>query len=227
MTSVLELVDVRKRYQVGPIEVDALKGVHLDVQPGDLLSIMGSSGSGKSTLMNIIGLLDRPTSGACRLNGREVADMTDNEQSDYRNAQIGFVFQSFHLLPQLTAAENVGLPLVYRGWEAADIADRAKEVLDKVGMAERLEHRPNELSGGQQQRVAIARALVGEPALLLADEPTGALDSATGREVMRLLRGLNEDGLTILMVTHDPSVAGQCRRRTHLDSGMLREEGVA
>ncbi len=224
----LRLADVRRSYRVGPVTAEVLRGVDLEVGAGDLLSIMGPSGSGKTTLMNIIGLLDRPSSGACLLDGRDVAGLRDDELSALRNRHIGFVFQSFHLLPQLTALENVCLPLVYRGMARPEMRRRAAAVLESVGMAERTGHRPDQLSGGQKQRVAIARALVGEPALLLADEPTGALDTDTAAEVMGLIRRLNaERGITVLIITHDPSVAGQCARQTRIQGGRLFEPGAA
>ena len=223
----LRLVDISKSYVIGPITVEVLRGIGLDVRQGDLVSIMGPSGCGKTTLMNIIGLLDQPTSGSYLLEGREVSSMADNQLSAVRNARIGFVFQSFHLLPRLTALENVGLPLVYRGLRDKEIKRRAREVLDKVGMHDRADHRPNELSGGQQQRVAIARALVGAPALVLADEPTGALDPRIGQEIMQLFRSLNaEEQLTVIVITHDPTIARQCRRRTRIHDGVLHEESA-
>ncbi len=221
----LRLSDIHKSYDVGPATVAVLSGLNLEVNQGDLVSIMGASGSGKSTLMNIIGLLDTASSGSYVLDGREVSDMSDNRRSAIRNASIGFVFQSFHLLPRLTALENVGLPLVYRGMRNSEIGRRAGIALKKVGMAERVDHRPNELSGGQQQRVAIARALVGEPAIVLADEPTGALDPATADEIMELFADLNrEERTTIIIITHDPEVAERCVRRTRIGDGVLREE---
>ncbi len=220
----LKLTDIRRSYRVGPVATEVLRGVDLEVDAGDLMSIMGPSGSGKTTLMNIIGLLDRPTSGACLLDGRDVSGLRDDELSALRNRHIGFVFQSFHLLPQLTALENVCLPLVYRGAGRPEMRRRAQEILERVGMADRTGHRPDQLSGGQKQRVAIARALVGEPALLLADEPTGALDTDTADEVMALLRRLNEErGITILIITHDPSVADRCVRQTRIRDGRLFE----
>ena len=223
--SMLRLEDVRKTYAVGPVTVEVLKGVSLDVRRGDMLSIMGPSGCGKTTLMNVIGLLDRPTDGSYLLEGREVASMGDDELSTVRGARIGFVFQSYHLLPRMTARENVGLPLTYRGFDDREVARRSREALDKVGMADRTDHWPHELSGGQQQRVAIARALAGEPAIVLADEPTGALDARTGEEIMRLFVRLNEEeGITVVIVTHDREVAGRCTRRTRMGDGTLREE---
>ena len=223
----LSLAGIRKSYRVGPVTTEVLRGVDLEVCAGELVSIMGPSGSGKSTLMNIIGLLDRPTSGACLLDGRDVSGLKDDELSALRNRHIGFVFQSFHLLPRLTALENVCLPLVYRGAGRPEMRRRALAILELVGMAERTGHRPDQLSGGQKQRVAIARALAGEPALLLADEPTGALDTDTAGEVMALLRRLNaERGITILIITHDPSVARECMRRTRIQDGKLFEPGA-
>ena len=221
----LRLTDIRRSYRVGPVTAEVLRGVDLEVRAGDLMSIMGPSGSGKTTLMNIIGLLDRPTSGACVVDGRDVSGLRDDELSALRNRHIGFVFQSFHLLPRLTALENVCLPLVYRGAGRPEMRRRAEEVLERVGMADRTGHRPDQLSGGQKQRVAIARALAGEPALLLADEPTGALDADTAGEVMALLRRLNEErSVTILIITHDPSVAVQCARQTRIRDGRLLEQ---
>ena len=221
----LRLVDVRKSYVTGPITTDILQGVRLDVNRGDLLSIMGPSGCGKSTLMNIIGLLDRPTDGSYFLNGREIRAMSDDELSVIRNASIGFVFQSFHLLSRLTAWENVALPLVYRGLSAPLIRRRALAMLEKVGMKDRAGHKPRELSGGQQQRVAIARALAGEPEIVLADEPTGALDADTGEAIMRLFVDLNaEEDITMIVITHDREIARQCRRRTRIVDGELHDE---
>ncbi len=220
----LKLSELCKSYQVGPVTTEILRDVNLEVEAGDLMSIMGPSGSGKTTLMNIIGLLDRSSSGACLLDGREVSGLRDDELSALRNRKIGFVFQSFHLLPQLNALENVCLPLVYRGTKRPEMRRRAQALLERVGMADRTSHRPNQLSGGQKQRVAIARALIGEPALLLADEPTGALDTDTATEVMTLLRQLNaEQGITILIITHDRAVASQCARQTRIRDGSLVE----
>ena len=220
----LKLADICRSYRVGPVMTEVLREVDLEVDAGDLISIMGPSGSGKTTLMNIIGLLDRPTSGTCLLDGRDISGLRDDELSALRNRHIGFVFQSFHLLPQLTALENVCLPLVYRGTGRLEMHRRAQAILERVGMGDRIGHRPDQLSGGQKQRVAIARALVGEPALLLADEPTGALDTGTATEVMELLLRLNtEQGITILIITHDRSVARQCARQTRIRDGRLFE----
>ena len=220
----LSLVDVCKSYVTGPVATEVLRGVRLDVQRGDLVSVMGPSGCGKSTLMNIIGLLDRPTSGSYFLNGRATGGMSDSELSALRNASIGFVFQSFHLLPRLTAWENVAVPLIYRSTGSAGMRRRARDMLNKLGMEDRVDHRSAELSGGQQQRVAIARALVGAPDILLADEPTGALDAETGREIMRLFVRLNEsEGLTAIIITHDRDVARQCARHIRMVDGVLSE----
>ena len=220
----LELADIRKAFRLGPVEVEALKGVNLQVAAGDFLSIMGPSGSGKSTLMNILGLLGRPTSGTYLVDGRDVSAMADAELSRFRNAHVGFVFQSFNLLGHLTAEENVVLPLEYRRVGVRECRRRARDILGKVGMGDRLDHKPDQLSGGQKQRVAIARALVGEPSVVLADEPTGALDSGTAADVMRLLTRLNrEDGVAIVIITHDPAVSLQCRRRALIRDGELLE----
>ena len=224
----LRLVDVERSFRLGTLSVEVLRGVCLEVAAGDLLSIMGPSGSGKSTLMNIIGLLDRPTAGRYYLNGRDVSTMNDLELSAFRNANIGFVFQSFNLLKHLTALENVALPLVYRGLGREEIRRRALAILERVGMDDRLGHRPDQLSGGQKQRVAIARALVGEPSVVLADEPTGALDAGTAEEVMRLLAGLNRvEGITLLIITHDAAVARRCARRLWIGDGRLHEDAAA
>ena len=221
----LELADIRKAFRLGPVEVEVLKGIDLRVEAGDLLSIMGPSGSGKSTLMNILGLLGRPTSGSYRIDGRDVSTMNDRELSAFRNRHIGFVFQSFNLLGHLTALENVALPLVYRGTGRREARRRAEDILGKVGMSDRLDHKPDQLSGGQKQRVAIARALVGTPSAVLADEPTGALDSDTAEEVMQLLIRLNrEEGVAVVIITHDPAVSLQCRRRALIRDGELLED---
>ena len=220
----LRLVDVNKSFRLGTLTVEVLRGVDLEVAAGDMLSIIGPSGSGKSTLMNIIGLLGRPTAGSYYLNGRDVMSMNDRELSAFRNANIGFVFQSFNLLEHLTALENVAVPLVYRGLGRASIRRRSRAILEKVGMGDRLGHKPDQLSGGQKQRVAIARALVGEPSVVLADEPTGALDSDTADEVMESLIRLNrEELITIVIITHDPLIARQCARKTLIRDGALFE----
>jgi len=221
----LNLVDIRKAYRIGPIDVEVLKGISLEVEKGELVSIMGASGCGKSTLMNIIGLLDKPASGSYVLEGKETGDLSDNEISVIRNQKIGFVFQSFHLLSRLTALENVGVPLIYRGMKKSEIRETSIEYLKKVNMEDRHNHRPNELSGGQQQRVAIARALAAKPALILADEPTGALDTGVGQDIMDLFIRLNgEEGITVIIITHDPDIAIQCNRRVNMKDGRVFEE---
>jgi len=220
----LVLNNIRKNYPLGSVEVEVLKGVNLKVDTGELLSIMGQSGCGKSTLMNIMGLLDKPTSGFFSINDQEITYKDDDHLSGLRNNHIGFVFQQYFLLSKLTALENVGVPLVYRGESSGNIKKRSMEFLEKVGMAERADHKPNQLSGGQQQRVAIARALVGEPALILADEPTGALDTRVGEEIMELFKKVNkEEGITIIIITHDPGIAEQCSRYVNMKDGKILE----
>ena len=220
----IELGDISKTYEVGAEEVHALKDVNLTVTAGEYVAIMGPSGSGKSTLMNIVGCLDTPTGGSYQLKGVEIASLADDELARIRNKEIGFVFQTFQLLPRSTALANVELPLVYRGVPRKDRREKAVAALESVGLGNRMHHKPNELSGGQRQRVAIARALVGHPSLLLADEPTGNLDSATGAEVMALLSGLWQQGLTILLVTHDAQVAAYARRTLRMRDGRISEE---
>lgn len=213
---------VTKTYQMGEIEVHALRGVSIQVYPSEIISIMGPSGSGKSTLMNLIGCLDRPTSGEYYLDGESVANLSDDQLSRIRNRKVGFVFQSFNLLPRQTALSNVSLPLRYGGAPNGSRNARAKAALDAVGLSDRIHHKPNELSGGQQQRVAIARALVNDPAILLADEPTGALDSKSGQEIMDLLLGLNQTRrTTLIFVTHDPRIASLTQRTIHIKDGLV------
>lgn len=219
--AILSLTDVRKTYASGAVAVDALRGVSMDVARGDYVAIMGPSGSGKSTLMHIIGCLDVPTSGRYELAGQDVSGMTEAQLAQVRNAQIGFVFQQFNLLPTLTAWRNVALPLCYAGVPAAQRRTRAVTALERVGLADRVDHRPGELSGGQQQRVAIARALVTDPSLLLADEPTGNLDSTSTEEVLRLLDDLHESGRTILLITHEEEVAARAQRTLRIRDGEL------
>lgn len=221
----LSMQQITKSYQVGPTQLDVLTGVNLQINQGELVAIMGKSGSGKSTLMNIIGLLDQSTSGEYHLNQRLISHYKDDELSTARNEMIGFVFQSFYLLTRLNALENVAIPLLYRGLSEKEQYQRSMEVLEKVGMADRAHHRPNELSGGQRQRVAIARALVGKPQLILADEPTGALDPKVGGEIMKLFLDLNQqEGITIIIITHDPGIAQLCQRTVVIEDGQLRDQ---
>ena len=217
---ILQMRDICKDYPMGKTVTHVLKNVDLDVSEGDYLAIMGPSGSGKTTLMNLIGCLDVPSSGSYLLGEREITKCSGKELAEIRNKDIGFVFQSFHLLPKLTALDNVALPLLYGGVKKAERQERARAALETVGLADRLDHRPDQLSGGQCQRVAIARAIVGKPRLLLADEPTGALDSASGAQVMELFRQLHDSGSTIIMITHDQGIAH------HADTIMTIKDGV-
>jgi putative ABC transport system ATP-binding protein len=221
----IELDHIVKTYDLGQSKVPALRDIHFSVERGEFLAIVGQSGSGKSTLMNLLGCLDVPTSGVYRLAGRDVGQLSDDELADVRNLEIGFVFQSFQLLPRASALENVELPLIYRGIAPKERRKRARAALDLVQLSDRWHHRPNELSGGQKQRVAIARALVTEPSLLLADEPTGNLDSATGEEIVRLFHALHESGNTILLVTHEPKLAARCPRAIRIVDGLVVADG--
>ena len=221
-TAALEAVDVRRSYQLDGVAVEALRGVSLRIDPGDYVAVVGPSGSGKSTLMHLLGGLDRPTAGVLRVDGRDVAALSDEVLAGLRNATIGFVFQSFQLLARTTAVDNVALPLVYRGVGRGERRRRAGAALESVGLGHRLGHRPSQLSGGEQQRVAIARALVGEPRVVLADEPTGNLDTASGAEVLAILERLNaEAGTAVVLVTHDREVAARARRRVYVRDGLL------
>lgn len=211
-----------KGYILGEETLYVLKKINLEIGKGEFVAIMGASGSGKSTLMNILGLLDKPDRGSYQINGAEVSGLSDDERSALRNKVMGFVFQSFFLLPRLNAIQNVGLPLLYRGVDGMERRQQALEILEKVGMLPYVNHRPQELSGGQQQRVAIARALVGKPRIIFADEPTGALDSKTGDDVMALFKRLNEqEQVTFVVVTHDPKIAGQCSRIIRIQDGVI------
>ena len=217
----IELAGVERTFVVGGRPVHALKKLDLNIQSGEYVSIMGPSGSGKSTLLNILGCLDRPTAGSYRFAGEEIATLTENQLSRLRRHQVGFVFQFFHLVPRLTAAANVELPMVFGGILPEERDQRVSHVLEVVGLTPRATHRPDQLSGGEQQRVAIARAVVMNPALLLADEPTGNLDSGSGREIINLIEGMNQRGLTLIVVTHDHQLADRARRQIHLKDGSV------
>ncbi|MHA6481343.1 ABC transporter ATP-binding protein [Paenibacillus sp. strain BS8-2] len=220
----IHIQGLSKSYMMGKESVQVLDNVSLQVMPGEFVAIVGPSGSGKSTLMNVIGCLDTPTEGSYMLDGTEVKGLSDNKLATIRNRKIGFIFQSFHLLPKLSAAENVELPLVYRGMSSKERRERSTLALQQVGLADRMYHKPSELSGGQQQRVAIARALAGHPPILLADEPTGALDTKTGHEVLALIDQLNAEGHTIVLITHDKEVANRASRTVVMRDGRLTEE---
>ena len=222
--ALIETVDLWKTYVMGSEEIHALRGVTISIERGEYVAIMGPSGSGKSTLMNLIGCLDTPSKGSYLLNGKQVSQMNDNELARIRNEEIGFVFQTFNLLPRATALRNVELPLVYAGVLAKDRQERARQALEKVELGARMGHRPNELSGGQRQRVAIARALVNNPSILLADEPTGNLDSKTGQEIMALFERLHKAGNTILLITHEADVASFAYRAIYLRDGQVEND---
>ena len=220
----VRLEEVSKVYRMGDVELRALAGVTLDLQPGEFTAIMGASGSGKSTMMNLLGCLDRPTSGRYLLEGREVSGLDNDELASLRNRTIGFVFQSFNLLSRTSALENVELPLLYSGVPAAERRQRAEESLQRVGLGDRIDHHPNQMSGGQQQRVAIARALVNRPRIILADEPTGNLDSRTSEDVMALFQALGQTGITVILVTHEPDIAAYAARVITMRDGQVRSD---
>ena len=227
MSALIEFDEVCKYYQMGDTTVKAADHISMKIEKGEFVAIVGQSGSGKSTCMNIIGCLDVPTQGTYRLNGRDVGKMNRNELAAIRNEMLGFIFQQYNLLPKLNLMENVEVPLVYAGVSRAERHKRAKEVLEKVGLGDKLKNKPNQLSGGQQQRVSIARALVRNPAVILADEPTGALDSHTGREVLGMLQQLNQQGHTVVLITHDNSIATQAQRIIRLEDGQVVYDGDA
>ena len=221
MSALIDLKDIRKSYRLGGVDIHALDGVDLSIYKNEFVALMGPSGSGKSTLMNVLGCLDSPTSGRYVLNGKDVGSMGDRQLSNIRNSEIGFVFQSFNLLPRLSSLDNVALPLVYAGLSGKQRRLRAQEMLELVGLADRLKNKPNQLSGGQRQRVAIARALANKPSLVLADEPTGNLDSTTAKEIMEMLTLVNAQGNTIVVVTHEREIAEYAQRIIHLKDGRI------
>jgi putative ABC transport system ATP-binding protein len=226
MAKIIETTEISKMYKMGAEIVQALKSITIDVNKGEYVAFMGPSGSGKSTLMNIIGCLDSPTSGTYVLNGKDVSDMSENELAEIRNKEIGFVFQTFNLLPRATCLDNVALPLIYAGFNKSDREEKAFQSLSNVGLADRVHHRPNELSGGQRQRVAIARALVNDPSIILADEPTGNLDSKTSYGIMELFHELHQKGNTIIMVTHEDDIAHYAHRIVRLRDGLVETDTI-
>ncbi|MCS6990938.1 MAG: ABC transporter ATP-binding protein [Chitinophagales bacterium] len=220
----IRLQDICKNYILGKVIIPALRGISLTINHNEFIALMGASGSGKSTLMNIVGLLDTATSGTYLLNGRDVSRLTDNERAVIRNKEIGFVFQTFNLMPRMSALENVALPLVYAGWNRKKREQRARELLEMVGLGDRLHHRPNELSGGQKQRVAIARALANHPSIILADEPTGNLDTQTSEEIMQIFEQIHRAGNTIVLVTHEADIARHAQRVVRLRDGLVLDD---
>jgi putative ABC transport system ATP-binding protein len=223
----IEIENVTKVYQMGEMEVHALRGVSMEINDGEFMTIMGPSGSGKSTLMNVLGCLDSPTEGRYSLNGQDVGNLSDSDLAHVRNREIGFVFQQFNLLPRTTALKQVELPLMYAGADSRERRNRARTALEAVGLGDRVGHKPDELSGGQQQRVAIARALVTEPTIIMADEPTGNLDTRSGEEILGIFQDLNDQGITIIFVTHDPDIAGYSNRVTYIRDGLIEKDVAA
>lgn len=226
MPAVIELKDITRHFKIGEVEVQALRGVNLVINRGEYVALMGPSGSGKSTLMNILGCLDTPTSGSYVLNNNNVSNLSDNELAEIRNKEIGFVFQTFNLLARSTALANVALPLVYAGKSKKDRIQRAKDVLSNVGLSDRMTHKPNELSGGQRQRVAIARALVNEPSIILADEPTGNLDTKISYEIMELMEEIHQKGNTVVIVTHEEDIARRAKRIVRMRDGQIESDTI-
>jgi len=226
MNEVIQIKDIRKTYEMGSEYVHALKSITLDINRNEYVALMGPSGSGKSTLMNLLGCLDTPSSGQYFLNQHDVSDMEDSELAEVRNKEIGFIFQTFNLLPKLSSLENVALPLIYSGMSKSKRLDRAQDVLESVGLGDRVDHRPNELSGGQRQRVAIARALVNDPAIILADEPTGNLDTKTSIEIMSIFEEIHSNGNTIIIVTHEPDIAEHAHRIVRLRDGLIETDVI-
>jgi len=224
MSLVIKIRNITRDFALGSEIVKVLKGIDLDIERGEYVALMGPSGSGKSTLMNLLGCLDTPTSGSYELNGKDVSNMTDDELAEIRNKEIGFVFQTFNLLPRTTALENVALPMVYAGASKADRTERAKQVLTDVGLADRMDHKPNQLSGGQRQRVAVGRALVNNPSIILADEPTGNLDSKTSEEIMKLFGDIHKAGNTVILVTHEEEIAENAHRIIRLRDGIVESD---
>ncbi len=224
MSNVIEIRGIIRDFKLGQETVHVLKGIDLDIERGEYLAIMGPSGSGKSTLMNLLGCLDTPTAGSYILNGKDVSQMSDDELADIRNTEIGFVFQTFNLLPRTTALDNVALPMIYAGASKKQRIARAEEVLTNVGLADRMDHKPNQLSGGQRQRVAVGRALVNKPSIILADEPTGNLDSKTGHEILALFDDIHKAGNTVIMVTHEEEIAAHAHRVIRLRDGMIESD---
>ena len=224
MSKVIEIRNITRDFPLGSETVKVLKGIDLDIERGEYVALMGPSGSGKSTLMNLLGCLDTPTSGTYILNGEDVSKMSDDELAEIRNKEIGFVFQTFNLLPRTTALDNVALPMVYAGYSKTERRERAEEVLSNVGLADRMDHKPNQLSGGQRQRVAVGRALVNNPSIILADEPTGNLDSVTSVEIMKLFDKIHADGNTVILVTHEEDIARHAHRIVRLKDGMVESD---
>ncbi|MEP2934927.1 MAG: ABC transporter ATP-binding protein [Gilvibacter sp.] len=224
MSSVIKIRDIKRDFPLGQEIVKVLKGIDLDIEKGDYVALMGPSGSGKSTLMNLLGCLDTPTSGTYELNGEDVSNMTDDELAEIRNKEIGFVFQTFNLLPRTTALENVALPMIYAGATKGQRKERASQVLTDVGLDDRMDHKPNQLSGGQRQRVAVGRALVNKPSIILADEPTGNLDSTTSLEIMNLFDAIHANGNTVIIVTHEEDIAAHAHRVIRLKDGMVETD---